>query len=1747
MICKTMKSALSYHTSTRKNTFVWLMFISCLLLTQIVLAGEEKFVARQQGSTIQQGLTMTIQDDKYIDMLQNPSGPNAWNTIFDIHNLDNFITLSIDPYNRASVLNTEFSITVELQVTYDVWDYGTASFKNKVLPENIILKVDNKVDVNASQNYKSVYKFPGGNKLRVSVVNVTSTIAVPAALTLETEIAVERYYRMDPNALVNTIENKSIYISNRGELEVTWAYLPGAEEYEIEWTHMDNYRVEQNAMASSPLAIQAPGNIPFTQVDFNTNATRVTTTSNYYRIPLMYERGYILYRVRAVGRNRNADFNKNYFTRWSDANFYNTVATFINKFLITETVQLNGNLNWQSSTSFAEEGKNKSSVSYFDGSLRNRQTVTKMNTQDEVIAGETIYDAQGRPMIQVLPAPVPNAKPSYKPNLNVNTIDGKPFGENDVTKDVNTGCYGPGNPMSPTSGASNYYSPSNTNQANENQYIPDANGYPYTQTIYTPDNTGRISVQSGVGETHRIGTGKETKYVYGGPPNPADVNSLFGSEVGLVARYKKNLVVDANGQVSVSYLDAQGRVIATSLTGVSPQQLSELEGSGVADKTMNMLASKTSENDVVEGNKKTFSSTFAVGTKDEWIFDYNLQAKKFTEVCTDFGLEPPANVEKCYDCILDLQLLLTDQCGQQYLVNLPNFNPQNNMAKVGEIIAGQISSNNCTAVGPSIGFNDHHTAQLEVGSYTITRVLSVNEQAMNTYLNDFLTTSDCIIDLDKFIEDETNLNVSGRCDGGCTECLEDLGEYDQYNIALNPDCDVCLTPEEYEIRLQTCKDICDPQAVDCEMLENSMLNDMILFGQYAGVTLELEDNPETTTENEERNYFVYKAEDASAFPLSIFNEVNKLPQKKWFVNAGPGGTSIMPNWRFPYRKKPDGTVIYYYENEQGERAYVNINKIGDNYFPGVVSTQKVYTTVANGNIIKYYTDPENISDVQFFIANWDDSWAKSLLAYHPEYCYLEYCNENSSSYDFDDRWFSAEEVVAAPVGFIDPIGVLSIGVEGSSMTSWLNSSNPAFVDDAANTRLDPFFNPSINNSYNENDFSSLKNRMLRALPKRQGVAPDAPLSDFYNMWQLAYISVLCPDYEEVPGTGSSCDKSNCAATINNPYALLTVLKSNDKVWEAFKSMYYSAKREIVENRATQYAIKRGCYNGCIGKSNFDANADGFMAALYKDTKVETYEIPSSFSFWQHIFNTQLQSGYLNPYVLTVYKLLERFHTTYTKEVEFFQSQFYNPEQPCNNQNYVMYADADKAYIRSKDEIVEAGTASNSCMTTPVSTAAYAVDPSELDAITGPTCTEANQAATDAGMNRAAFELYQKCGQCPATKMLETFFDEVAATSEVNQFGLASQGLQVNCPPDGFSSFIKPLEEKFQYTKGAQGQFQVGSILWNATTSPDPNTLNVALTKTVNGVPQTANIVLVKKPTYVFKDLNTGIDHTLSFNWQDVKGICCFESIDVTAILLPGQGNPGYKFRGKARVEITFDNGVNIFSEKINIEGYTDKVILTCDPPVICETLPIATELSNLWNVLMFTSESFVGVDFNGNPDVTVPAISSKFTDHNFTIDRNISEYERGKLPYESSVSIALLTSLPAINSMPVLPPNAPTPVISASWKMVDPQIPFNKKTCLFELSDIHGATVGQYPFEFEISSPDFARGIDFEKFRRITQVTSDKTSSDPSRYFTAKVLVANTQNQMEYITIKGYSPTLLIGECKTAVRAVSNYPAGNGQ
>ncbi|MEQ1767158.1 MAG: hypothetical protein ABL859_06990, partial [Methylotenera sp.] len=492
--------------------------------------------------------------------------------------------------------------------------------------------------------------FQNAYSVRVKIISIDSgTVNWPVSkvIKVENQLTATRDYYFNCNLAIIGL-NDSLFVANN-ELSAFWLQSSdntnaGITEYDLEWAWVDEGSVDGFKNGSNYIQ----------ESIFANNATRVSISSSiaYYNIPLLYDdTGRIFIRVRPVQLRTDGQRVEG---KWSwitnDPNQPDQSATP----LFYTYYGHEDNLNWQASTSFAEEGKRKSVVQYFDGSLRNRQTVTKDNTSNTTVVAESFYDYQGRAVIQVLPAPTLNTAIGYARNFN------RGIGEQEYPKtlydklDIGASvCSSPAKPFNTVFGTANYYSAKNPMLLTDasSKYIPDATdnnpneAYAFTETRLNPD--GRVAAQGGVGVTHQIGSGHETKYFYESPAQQ-ELDALFGTDVGIASHYFKNIVQDANGQFSVSYADMHGRTVATALAGETPKNadgtpmLDALSSQNETQFTKQLLDNETNR---VIGKSIVSSKPFVV-LKDNstYFFDYSLAAKQLSLLsCNSQPI--------CYDCL----------------------------------------------------------------------------------------------------------------------------------------------------------------------------------------------------------------------------------------------------------------------------------------------------------------------------------------------------------------------------------------------------------------------------------------------------------------------------------------------------------------------------------------------------------------------------------------------------------------------------------------------------------------------------------------------------------------------------------------------------------------------------------------------------------------------------------------------------------------------------------------------------------------------------------------------------------------------------------------------------------------------------------------------------------------------------------------------------------------------------------------
>lgn len=399
-------------------------------------------------------------------------------------------------------------------------------------------------------------------------------------------------------------------------------------------------------------------------------------------------------------------------------------------------------------------------MSYFDGALYNRQSVTINNTDNKTIVQETIYDVLGRPAVNVLPAPANDSTIHFFRAFNKNEA-GVPYSFSDLS--ATAACVTNAQPMGTLSGASQYYSPANPflTRFYYAKYIPDAEKFPFTVTEYVADNTGRILAQGGVGPTFQIGSEHETKYFYGKPNSQTELDRLFGSEAGNLSHYLKNMVADPNGQISVSYMDAGGRTVATALAGNPAANLHALPStSGAITQISKDLIQPESFTRNASDYSLVASATFLAPVTGDYTFNYKVDPLRL-----DVLHGPNQDSAICNTCYYDMEITIKDNC--------------NNTLRQETHAAGTVFDTACAATIPPI--QDTMLVSInKIGEYYVTYTLRVSKDAVDYFDSVHLEKNSNLRKFNSFLLEELKETDFYGCFSDCSSCLEELGTQQEF-------------------------------------------------------------------------------------------------------------------------------------------------------------------------------------------------------------------------------------------------------------------------------------------------------------------------------------------------------------------------------------------------------------------------------------------------------------------------------------------------------------------------------------------------------------------------------------------------------------------------------------------------------------------------------------------------------------------------------------------------------------------------------------------------------------------------------------------------------------------------------------------------------------------------------------------------------------------------------------------------------
>ncbi|MBI3138218.1 MAG: hypothetical protein HYZ15_06510 [Sphingobacteriales bacterium] len=809
------------------------------------------------------------------------------------------------------------SVAVKLEYGHSVTDIYTI--------DSVLLRVNYKKEGGSKYDALNYFHFRNAEFTRATIVRVDAPTIVNGVgfdtkqvLLLTNTIAASRYYQLADNKKPVLSYTNPAPGTRIDSLLVSWT-LPEHSQHngvQLEWTWLEDELAGEytNGASLDTVALFASNS---TRIDL-----QIAASAGSYDIPLLYGgTGRLYMRLRAVNTMPSGSRSDGV---WSGVKYFSYAGH-------------SDSLNWQATTTYAEDGKRKTVIKYADGSLRTRQTVTKDNSTHKTVVAETLYDGEGRPAIEILPAPGIQNIISYTRNLNkFNTQpDNSNFANYFDFTTAGLGKYGTKTLDPSVAGAARYYSSQNPDAASGmNKNIPDANGFAFAATRYTPDATGRILRQGGVGDSLQIGGNHATKYFYG-TPSQEELDGLFGTEAGLYSHYFKNMVQDANGQMSVSYVDMHGRTIATALAGDSPANLQALnvsEAGGYSSQSSRLMSRNLLNRgtNIRKGNTIESINSLLVPARTNYQFNYQL---------TKQTLQLP----KCgggtvsYDCKFNLQISVTDESGDTTPV-LYNYTGIDNI-------------------------NFQQTLQLAPGSYSVRKSLVINQDSLDKFMQLYATDGVGICRTRQFLIDSIMALDSTISGCGITQqnptassCLSSLGTYTSYlsNYATRmglPSVNQLTSDQINDIRNQYvmdstfCTSLNDSTSHTLENIRRQMLADMKPYsGQYA---------------NDSVGGTMY-------YKFNIFS------------NNGQG---LYPQ---PYFQKP----TYGLPVSSG-RYYDAFGNVDSTVLPLRLSTMT----------------PDE------FEAGFQDSWANSLLPYHPEYPKLKFAEDSMTRvYNFID---SAEVVPAA--------------------------------------------------------------------------------------------------------------------------------------------------------------------------------------------------------------------------------------------------------------------------------------------------------------------------------------------------------------------------------------------------------------------------------------------------------------------------------------------------------------------------------------------------------------------------------------------------------------------------------------------------------------------------------------------------------------------------------------------------------------
>lgn len=943
----------------------------------------------------------------------------TWYNQFNNISIKNRIVFKIDrDANRH--YNSSGDITINFTVNYDTYTPGMSGITPLVQSHTVVLHYDTGYFGKEKDEVTVVIDNAVNSTVIINSISYPIGIPYPAPLghpriNFENILDIERVTKLNYGSSPGPISLTGVMPNTVGRdqfIRISWATpVIGAEGYELEYLFV-NY-VNVSGLGYSPVhgIYQSQINPTSFAYSFRNNATRVLLegTMTSYDIPNLFPDGYIVARVRAVGKDiTDTDlWLQGIWTMPDEGTLNLPVEMVALRAYNTTSPARSINPPYESMNSitlfeFSEKGNLGSTIDYYDGTLRSRQNISHARSNGMYSVNQVIFDYLGRESVTVLPSvAMDNMGYAYRARYNKSDQSGLGYNYKDFDLNKSGSDEIHVNAMMNDSGTSAYYSPTSASWVNSltslsptekhmHGFVPDAQGYPFSQIEFKMDPTNNTSRIGNIGKTLQLKSfdhnnnpiGGHESFTWDGTPFQAELDVLFGNEIGYFQRYKKIMTKDANGQLSVLYIDPFGKTVATALAGMptDAESLDALPSS--AHSLSYAFVLPNTEEDIAKG-KKSIKHHFLVTSKDTWEFSYQYELPKFNIPC---------DTSLCFTCGYTLTISLKDMLGNEIF---PSGIPQGQF--VGNPIpsSGQCNSKQTFTISPN-----PIKIVLDPGEYVLTKILEIDKDMRDSFRKKWLDSISCGKTFEDFLEEEKE-NMDLNCDLDCESCrteqlklihtIDSLREYcDLNSIDTNEFDPLWATKEEYSQIKEICDNICMDKT-PCDLLYDAMVLDLTPGGQYASYAVSGWDGNDSLVV-------------PSLTETSIFQN-----SPTWWCNSSG---SSEPIWKRPYNPGKPLILQNVYLNDKGEEAYIEV-------LNGIPAAS-VYIIIDG----KTYARPHQLNNYSDFIKFFEQGWVNSLLYYHPEYCYYRKCRAINGSYIYDNlllKTYSAGEAIEK--GFFNPLNI----------------------------------------------------------------------------------------------------------------------------------------------------------------------------------------------------------------------------------------------------------------------------------------------------------------------------------------------------------------------------------------------------------------------------------------------------------------------------------------------------------------------------------------------------------------------------------------------------------------------------------------------------------------------------------------------------------------------------------------------------